>query len=91
MFSRRSSGALIENPEAMRQRRETDEHAFGAIKSWMGATHNLMRRLKDVRTEMALSVLAYNMTRIMYIIGRRDRPSGLGRPIHLRSVGTQLR
>jgi transposase len=62
---------LDENPEAMRQRRETVEHPFGTIKSWMGATHFLMRRLKNVRTEMALSVLAYNMTRVMNIIGIR--------------------
>jgi len=62
---------LDENPEAMRQRRETVEHPFGTIKAWMGATHFLMRRLKNVRTEMALSVLAYNMTRVMNLIGIR--------------------
>jgi hypothetical protein len=43
----------------MRQWRETVEQPFGTIKSWMGATHFLMKRLKNVRTEMALSVLAY--------------------------------
>ncbi len=59
------------NPEAMRQRRETVEHPFGTIKSWMGATHFLMRRLKNVRTEMALNVPAYNLTRAMNIIGIR--------------------
>ncbi|MFQ5974662.1 MAG: IS1182 family transposase, partial [Alphaproteobacteria bacterium] len=48
---------LDENPQAMRQRRETVEHPFGTIKSWMGVTHFLMKRLKNVRTEMALSVL----------------------------------
>jgi len=62
---------LDENPEAMRQRRETVEHPFGTIKSWMGATHFLMKRLRNVRTEMALSVLAYNLTRVMNIIGIR--------------------
>jgi|TARA_B100001971_G_C18211006_1_gene550672 transposase len=62
---------LDENPEAMRQRRETVEHPFGTIKSWMGATHFLMRRLKNVRTEMALNVLAYNLRRVMNIIGIR--------------------
>jgi transposase len=62
---------LDENPQAMRQRRETVEHPFGTIKSWMGATHFLMKRLKNVRTEMALSVLAYNLTRVMNIIGIR--------------------
>ena len=62
---------LDENPQAMRQRRETVEHPFGTIKMRMGATHFLMKRLKNVRTEMALSVLAYNLTRVMNIIGIR--------------------
>ena len=62
---------LDENPEAMRQRRETVEHPFGTIKSRMGATHFLMKRLKNVQTEMALSVLAYNMTRVMNLIAIR--------------------
>jgi transposase len=60
---------LDENPQAMRQRRETVEHPFGTLKAWMGATHFLMKRLKNVRTEMALSVLAYNLTRVMNILG----------------------
>ncbi len=60
---------LDENPQAMRQRRETVEHPFGTIKAWMGATHFLMKRLRNVRTEMALSVLAYNLTRVMNILG----------------------
>ncbi len=62
---------LDENPQAMRQRRETVEHPFGTIKARMGATHFLMKRLKNVRTEMALHVLAYNLTRVMNIIGIR--------------------
>jgi len=62
---------LDENPQAMRQRRETVEHPFGTIKARMGATHFLMKRLKNVRTEMALSVLAYNLTRVMNILGIR--------------------
>jgi transposase len=60
---------LDENPQAMRQRRETVEHPFGTIKARMGATHFLMKRLKNVRTEMELSVLAYNLTRVMNILG----------------------
>ena len=62
---------LDENPQAMRQRRETVEHPFGTIKARMGATHFLTKRLKNVRTEMALSVLAYNLTRVMNILGIR--------------------
>nr|NIS42478.1 transposase [Desulfuromonadales bacterium] len=60
---------LDEHPEMMRQRRETVEHPFGTIKSWMGSTHFQMRTLPRVRTEMALHVLAYNLKRVMNIIG----------------------
>ena len=60
---------LDENPQAMRQRRETVEHPFGTIKARMGATHFLMKTLRNVRTEMALHVLAYNLTRVMNILG----------------------
>ena len=60
---------LDENPEAMRVRRQTAEHPFGTLKARMGATHFLMKRLPKVATEMALHVLAYNLTRVMNIIG----------------------
>ena len=60
---------LDENPQAMRQRRETVEHPFGTIKARMGATHFLMKTLKRVSTEMALHVLAYNLTRVINIFG----------------------
>ena len=62
---------LDEHPEKMRQRRQTVEHPFGTIKSWMGATHFQMKTLKKVATEMALHVLAYNLKRVMYLIGIR--------------------
>jgi transposase len=57
------------NPDAMGVRRQTAEHPFGTIKCWMGWTHFLTRRLPKVATEMALNVLAYNMKRVMAIIG----------------------
>jgi transposase len=60
---------LDENPQAMRRRRETVEHPFGTIKARMGATHFLMKTLPRVATEMALHVLAYNLTRVMNILG----------------------
>ena len=60
---------LDENPQAMRVRRETVEHPFGTLKMRMGATHFLMKRLPKVATEMALHVLAYNLTRAMNILG----------------------
>jgi transposase len=62
---------LDEHPEKMRLRRETVEHPFGTIKARMGATHFLMKTLPKVATEMALHVLAYNLTRVMNIMGVR--------------------
>ena len=56
-------------PKAMRVRRATVEHPFGTIKAWMGATHFLTRTLDKVRTEMSLHVLAYNIKRVIAIIG----------------------
>lgn len=61
---------LDANPDAMRTRRETVEHPFGTIKARMGATHFLMKRLPNVAAEMALHVLAYNLTRVMNVVGR---------------------
>src|ERR1700736_1728516 len=60
---------LDRNPDKMRARRQTVEHPFGTIKSWMGSTHFQMKTLKHVSTEMALHVLAYNMKRVMSILG----------------------
>ena len=60
---------LDKNPQAMRVRRETVEHPFGTIKMRMGATHFLMKTLPRVASEMALCVLAYNLTRVMNIVG----------------------
>ena len=62
---------LDENQQAMRMRCETVEHPFGTIKARMGATHFLMKRLKNVKTEMPPAVLAHNLTRAMSIIGIR--------------------
>ena len=62
---------LDEHPEKMRQRRETVEHPFGTVKARMGATHFLMKTLPRVASEMALHVLAYNLTRVMNIMGIR--------------------
>ena len=60
---------LDANPTAMRVRRETVEHPFGTLKARMGATHFLMKTLPRVSTEMALHILAYNLTRVLNIMG----------------------
>ncbi len=62
---------LDKEPGRMRTRRETVEHPFGTIKSWMGSTHFQMRTLKRVGTEMSLHVLAYNLKRVIAILGAR--------------------
>jgi transposase len=56
-------------PESMRIRRQTVEHPFGTIKSWMGSTHFLTKTLDRVSTEMSLHVLAYNLKRVMKLLG----------------------
>ena len=56
-------------PQAMSIRRQTVEHPFGTIKAWMGSTHFLTRTLEKVRTEMSLHVLAYNLKRMISIVG----------------------
>ena len=53
----------------MTVRRSTVEHAFGTLKFWMGSAHFLMKRLRNVKTEMSLHVLSYNMKRVMNILG----------------------
>lgn len=60
---------LDRQPDIMRVRRRTAEHPFGTLKLWMGASHFLTRTLKHVRTEMSLHVLAYNLKRVMRILG----------------------
>jgi transposase len=60
---------LDRKPDAMRIRRATVEHTFGTLKAWMGATHFRMKTLEKVRTEMSLHVLAYNLKRVISILG----------------------
>jgi hypothetical protein len=55
---------LDAEPQSMRLGRQTVDHPFGTIKSWVGYTHILTRTLPRVRTEMSLQVLAYNLKRV---------------------------
>jgi hypothetical protein len=68
---------LDEHPAKMRQRREMVEHPFGTIKARMGATHFLMKTLPRVAAEMALHVLAYNLTRVMNMMGVQPLPAAI--------------
>jgi transposase len=60
---------LDHNPDAMRIRRQTVEHTYGTIKLWMGSAHFLTKTIDRVSTEMSLHVLAYNLKRMMKILG----------------------
>lgn len=57
------------HPPMELRRRQTVEHPFGTLKSWMGSAHFLTKTLKGVSTEMNLHVLAYNLKRVMKILG----------------------
>jgi transposase len=65
----RMAARLAKRPGVLDRRRETVEHPFGTMKARMGATHFLTKTLPKVAAEMALSVLAYNLTRVMNIVG----------------------
>ena len=60
---------LDRRPELMRLRRDTVEHPFGTLKRWMGAEHFLTKGLYNTGTEMSLQVLAYNMKRVINLLG----------------------
>ncbi len=74
----KAQARLDRSPDAMRIRRATVEHPFGTLKAWMGSTHFLTKTLDRVSTEMSLHVLAYNMKRMMNIIGTKALIEAIG-------------
>ena len=60
---------VASNPELMRRRKAIVEHPFGTIKRWMNQAYFLMRGLDNVRAEFSLSALAYNLKRVLRIVG----------------------
>ena len=68
----RAQARLAARPDAMQTRRATVEHPYGTLKGWMGSTHFLTKTLDHVGTEMSLHVLAYNMKRVINLIGTRQ-------------------
>ena len=67
----RAAARLAAKPDAMKIRRATVEHPYGTLKAWMGSTHFLTKTLDHVSTEMSLHVLAYNMKRVINLIGTK--------------------
>lgn len=81
---------LEQTPDAMRIRRCTVEHPYGTIKAWMGSTHFLSKGLERVRTEMSLHVLAYNLKRLIAILGIADMMKAIRAFLHLRGLKVAL-
>ena len=71
---------LDREPERMRVRRTTSEHPFGTLKAWMGATHFKTRTLPRVSTEMSLHVLAYNLRRVINLMGAKPLMAAIRSP-----------
>ena len=65
----RMAARLKARPEILDRRRDGVEHPFGSIKQWMGQGAFLMRGLENVRAEFSLTALAYNMRRVINILG----------------------
>jgi transposase len=65
----RMAARLKARPEVLDRRRETVEHPFGSIKQWMGQGAFLMKGLENVRAEFSLTALAYNLRRVINILG----------------------
>jgi hypothetical protein len=68
----RMQARLAQHPAVLDRRRETAEHPFGTIKQWMNQGAFLMRGLEKVRAEFSLTALAYNLRRVLNIVGFAD-------------------
>jgi Transposase DDE domain len=68
----RMQARVAKCPDILDRRRETVEHPFGTIKQWMYQGAFLMRGLERVRAEFSLTALAYNLRRVLNIVGFAD-------------------
>ena len=66
-----------QQPEKMRKRKQLVEHPFGTMKRWMEQGYFLMRRKEKVATEMSLTVLAYNLKRVLNLMGTQKLMAAL--------------
>ena len=65
-------------PEVMKQRQQLVEHPFGTRKRWWDAGYCLMRGREKVRTAFSLTVLAYNLRRVVNRVEMPRRLAALG-------------
>ena len=65
----RMQARLAKRPDIIGVRRSTVEHPFGSIKQWMNQGAFLMRGLEKVRGEFSMTALAYNLRRVLNLVG----------------------
>ncbi len=63
---------MLAHPDKANKRKELVEHPFGTLKHTMTHGYFLMRGLEKVSAEMSLSVLVYNMKRVINILGVKE-------------------
>jgi hypothetical protein len=63
---------VLANPEKVKSRKSIVEHPFGTIKRWMDQGYFLTRGLEKVRGEMSLTILVYNLKRVINILGVQE-------------------
>jgi IS5 family transposase len=73
----RMQARLAKRPDILDRRRETVEHPFGTIKQRMNQGAFLMRGLEKVRAEFSLTALAYNLRRVLNLIGSTELMAAL--------------
>jgi transposase len=65
----RMAERVAANPQIMRRRKAIIEHCFGTIKRSLGYDYFLCRGMRNVATEVNLTVLAYNLKRVCNLVG----------------------
>ena len=68
---------VAENPEKLELRKCLAEHPFGTIKRAMDQGYFLLRGLTKVGTEVSLTILAYNLKRVITVLGVRKMVEAL--------------
>jgi hypothetical protein len=69
---------VLANPEYYKLRQQIIEHQFGILKRQWGFTFTLLKRKKNVMSEVHLLMMAYNLTRMIAIIGSNEFKRRLG-------------
>jgi hypothetical protein len=68
----RMAERLKNNPEKMKLRKQLVEHPFGTMKRGMNQAYFLLKGINKVAGEMSLTVMAYNIKRVLSIVGVQE-------------------